>query len=375
MGPGAGTSLIGGKAIAFANVIKRGEIGIVAAAGTGLQEISVLLSEAGLGVSEGLGTGGGDVKGKIGGLMMLQSIDALEHDPETKTIVIVSKPPDPTVKELMLEHIASHTKKQYVTCFLGRESFDIPSKARKRMKATKSLHAAFAEAIRIADPDHQAEVMKRFTLPQSELIALAKEEAKKLVSGQRFIRGLYTGGTLAYETLIILEHMIGGVYSNAPLDSKFKLADSYRSVQDSIIDLGEEEFTAGRAHPMIDPTIRKIRLIEEAKDEEVAVVLMDVMLGYGSHPDPAGAMLSAIMEAKKVAESNGRAFPILAHVCGTELDPQHLSDQVARLRKAGVQVFPTNATMAIAAALISRRSAFSSEVLDDIYRHFLVGFQ
>jgi hypothetical protein len=243
------------------------------------------------------------------------------------------------------------------------------------MKATKSLHAAFAEAIRIADPDRQADVMKRFTLPQSELVALAKEEAKRLVSGQRFIRGLYTGGTLAYETLIILGRLIGGVYSNAPLDSKFKLADSYRSVRDSIIDLGEEEFTAGRAHPMIDPTIRKMRLVEEAKDKEVAVVLMDVMLGYGSHQDPVGAMLNAITEAKKIAESDGRALPILAHVCGTELDPQHLSDQVMKLRDAGIQAFPTNATMAIAAALISRRSAFSSEVLEDIYRNFLVGFQ
>lgn len=126
MGPGAGTALIGGKAVAFANVIKRGKVGIVAAAGTGLQEVSVLLSQAGLGVSQGLGTGGGDVKSTIGGIMMLQSIDALERDPGTDTIVVVSKPPDADVTRRMLEHIAHHAKKQYVTCFLGPESYHIP---------------------------------------------------------------------------------------------------------------------------------------------------------------------------------------------------------------------------------------------------------
>jgi hypothetical protein len=145
-------------------------------------------------------------------------------------------------------------------------------------------------------------------------------------------------------------------------------------MKDSIIDLGEEEFTAGRAHPMIDPTIRKMRLVEEAKDPEAAVILMDIMLGYGSHSDPAGAMLSAIAEAKSIAESNGRALPILAHVCGTEQDPQPLSEQEKKLRDAGVQVFRTNAMMAIASAMISKRNTLSSDALTDVYDHFLGGF-
>jgi FdrA protein len=374
MGPGAGTALIGGKAVAFANVIKKGKIGIVAAAGTGLQEISVLLSEAGLGVSEGLGTGGGDVKAKIGGLMMLQSIDALEKDPETTTIVVASKPPDQNVKRIMLEHITGHTKKQYVTCFLGPESYEIPSDARSRVKGTKTLHAAFSEAVRSADPKRQMEVMKRFTPTQVELKAVAKEASKGLNERQRYIRGLYTGGTLAYETLILLGRMIGDVYSNAPLDSRLKLADSNQSVKDSIVDLGEEEFTAGRAHPMIDPTIRRMRLVEEAKDPEVAVILMDIMLGYGSHADPAGAMLSAVADAKRIAESDGRALPILAHVCGTEQDPQPLSEQEEKLRKAGVHIFRTNAMMTIAGAMVAKRDAVKDAVLDDIYTHFLAGF-
>lgn len=374
MGPGAGTSLIGGKAIAFANVIKRGKIGIVAAAGTGLQEVSVLLSEAGLGVSAGLGTGGGDVKAKIGGLMMLQSIDALERDPETSAIAVVSKPPDPNVSRVLLEHITRQTKKQYVTCFLGSESYIIPQAAVGRVRRTKTLHAAFSEAARCADPDHHTQIMSRFTLPQNELKSVANEASKGLKEKQRYVRGLYTGGTLAYETLIILGRLIGNVYSNAALDSKLKLSNSYQSMKDSIIDLGEEEFTAGRAHPMIDPTIRKMRLIEEAKDPEVAVILMDIMLGYGSHSDPAGAMLSTIAEAKSIAETNDRALPILAHVCGTEQDPQPLSEQEKKLREAGVQVFKTNALMAIASAMISKRDTLSSDALSDVYDHFLGGF-
>ena len=375
MGPGAGTSLIGGKAIAFANVIRRGQIGLVAAAGTGLQEVSVLLSEAGLGVSTGLGTGGGDVQEKIGGLMMLQSIDALEKDPETSTIVVLSKPPDPFVLRRLFEHITSQCKKRYVTCFLGPESYSIPQEAQTRVKGTKTLHAAFSEAVRTADPARHKEIMDRFSITPNELKAFAAELSRGLNPRQRHIRGLYTGGTLAYETLIILGKLIGDVYSNAPLESRLKLSDAYESVKDSIIDLGEEEFTSGRAHPMIDPTIRKIRLVEEAKDPEVAVILMDVMLGYGSHSDPAGAMLSAITEAKRMSQTNGRTLPILAHVCGTEQDPQPLSEQERKLRDVGVQTFKTNATMAIAGAMIAKRNALDSETLADVYDRFLGGFQ
>jgi succinyl-CoA synthetase alpha subunit len=374
MGPGAGTSIISGKAIGFANVLRRGKIGIVAAAGTGLQEVSVLLSAAGLGVSAGLGTGGGDVKTKIGGLMMLQSIDALERDSETDTVVVVSKPPDNDVKRRVLDHIANKTKKQYVTCFLGPESYEIPSNLRPRLTGTKTLHAAFVEAVLRSAPELHAQTVKRFTLSRDELMSTVNTAGKGLKKDQKYIRGLYTGGTLAYETLIILGRLIGPVYSNAPLEPGLKLTNSYQSMKDSIVDLGEEEFTAGRAHPMIDPTIRKMRLIEEAKDPEVAVILMDIMLGYGSHPDPAGAMLGAIKEAQEIAEADGRVQPVLAHVCGTEHDPQPRSNQEAKLKDAGVYVFPTNALMTIAGALVSRRGAISKDALDDVYANFLGGF-
>ena len=173
---------------------------------------------------------------------------------------------------------------------------------------------------------------------------------------------------------MLLGRMIGDVYSNAPIDTKLKLVDSYKSVKDSIVDLGEEEFTEGRAHPMIDPTIRKMRLVEEANDPEVAVIMMDFMLGYGSHSDPAGAILGAISDAKSIAKKNGRSLPILARVCGTEQDPQPLSEQVAKLRNAGVEVFPTNALMVIASALISRKGNIANSIMEDVYDAFLAGF-
>jgi succinyl-CoA synthetase alpha subunit len=374
MGPGAGTSVIGGKAIAFANVVKRGRIGVVAAAGTGLQETTVLLSEAGLGVSEALGTGGGDVKAKIGGLMMLQSIDALEQDPESSVIAVVSKPPDAEVTKAILDHLAKRTKKQYVTCFIGPESYEIPASLKGRVVGTKTLHAAVMEAVRAAEPSRHAEIAKRFSITQDEMTALASRISKGLSEKQKYIRGLYTGGTFAYESLVILGRMIGDVYSNAPIDPKLKLPDSYKSVKDSIVDLGEEEFTVGRAHPMIDPTIRKMRLIEEAKDPEVAVILMDFMLGHGSHSDPAGAMLGAISEAKKNAENEGRILPMLARVCGTEEDPQPVSEQIAKLRNVGIEVFPTNALMAVAGALISRNGKIDKSITEDVYENFLAGF-
>ena len=374
MGPGAGTSIIGGKAIGFANVLRKGEIGIVAAAGTGLQEVSVLLSEAGLGVSAGLGTGGGDVKTKIGGLMMLQSIDAFERDPQTDTVVVVSKPPNSDVGRRIMDHITNKTKKHYVTCFLGQEGYEVPSAVRSRVKGTKTLHGAFLEAALNSAPELHALSLKRFMLSKDDLTSVADRAAEGLKKDQRYVRGLYTGGTLAYETLIILGRLIGQVHSNAPLEPNLKLLDSSRSMQDSIIDLGEEEFTAGRAHPMIDPTIRRMRLVEESKDPEVAVILMDIMLGYGSHPDPAGAMLGAIEQAKKIAEDDNRVLPILAHVCGTEQDPQPRSDQEAKLKNAGVYVFPTNALMAIAGALVSRRNAISKDALEDVYANYLRSF-
>lgn len=369
LGPGAGTSLIAGRAVAFANVVRRGGVGIVAAAGTGLQEISVLLDQVGLGVSQGLGVGGGDVKAAVGGLMMIQSIDALNSDPETSVIVIVSKPPDLDVHQKIMRHIAEHTRKPVVANFVGADSHTIPSGKAPTIAAARTLHSAVLEAVRVAAPASVPDAKRRLSLELSEIMRLTK--SCRLLSEQRFVRGLYTGGTLAYEALVLLRELCGDIWSNAPLEGRLKLPDSDKSHEHSIIDLGEEEYTAGRAHPMIDPTIRKLRLIEEAQDSEVAVIVMDFMLGYGSNPDPAGIMIDSITRAKQIAKATERELPMFAHVCGTEADPQVLSSQIQKLESAGVRVFATNATMVVAAAAVAARDTIKPEQVKRVLEELL----
>jgi len=367
MGPGAGTSIIAGKAIAFANVVKKGNVGIVAAAGTGLQEVSVLVNEGGLGISQAIGTGGGDVKDEVGGITTLQAIEALERDNSTSIIVLVSKPPDTTVKEKIVEYVTRCTSKPVVTCFLGAEWPANTHLNRTRISLTRTLHAAAVETLKRASAKT---TLNFISVAPSELFTVVNEVRKELKETQKYVRGLYTGGTLAYEALVILSHLVGDVYSNAPLNSSFKLPHSSGSLKDSILDLGEEEFTLGRAHPMIDPTVRQLRLIEEANDPSVSVIMMDFMLGYGSNPDPAGVMCDSISKAQAIARNDDRVLPILAHVCGTDQDPQRKFDQIEKLEKVRVRTFPTNALMVTAGALISHKDITLTK-LNDFYKQFL----
>jgi len=370
MGPGAGSAIIGGKAVGFANAVRKGNVGIVAAAGTGLQEVSVLVNDIGLGVSEALGAGGGDVKEKIGGISTLQEIDALARDQTTEVIVVVSKPPDQQVRTKILEHVCSTVSKPVVACFLGSDNFEVPMAGRGRVRLTRTLHATVQEIAKLSNSPSDS---TSISMDQSALQLVVEENWRKLVPSQRYVRGLFTGGTLAYEALIILDVLIGDVYSNAPLKNGLKLPNSYSSHRDSIIDLGEEEFTAGRPHPMIDPTLRNMRLLTEAKDPEVALIMMDVMLGYGSNPDPAGAMIDSIRKAQQLTRDSGRVLPLLAHVCGTDQDPQKLADQEAKLLDVGVLVLPSNALMVAAAALISRRGQVRMS-LGKFYEEYLGEF-
>ncbi len=370
MGPGAGSAIIGGKAVGFANAVRKGNVGIVAAAGTGLQEVSVLVNDVGLGVSEALGAGGGDVKEKIGGISTLQEIEALVKDKGTGMIVVVSKPPDQQVRTKILDYVCTSASKPVVACFLGSEDCEVPVAGRNRVRLTRTLHATVREIVRLTQSTSDA---KSISMDPANLQSVAKENWNVLTQPQRYLRGLFTGGTLAYEALVILDCLVGDVYSNAPLKSELKLPNSYSSYKDSIIDLGEEEFTAGRPHPMIDPTLRNMRLLTEAKDPEVALIMMDVMLGYGSNPDPTGAMTDSIRKAQHVARDSGRVLPILAHVCGTNQDPQKRTDQEGKLLDVGVRVFPTNALMVAAAALISRRGEIRLP-LKSFYEKYLSEF-
>jgi len=372
MGPEAGTSIINGVAVAFANIVNRGPIGIVAAAGTGLQEVSVLISRAGSGITQGIGVGGRDVKSAVGGIMTLLSLKAFEADPDTDIITVVSKPPSPDVQEKIVDFITRQGRKKYVTCFIGGEPYKIPSEAKGRLVQTRTLHAAALEAVKFVSNDLYNKARENLFLPPEKMLEIIETEISKLKEDQRYIRGLFTGGTLTYESMVIFKELIGDIWSNSPLNKDYLLPDPWKSREHSVVDLGEEEFTAGRAHPMIDPTIRLERIIDEAKDSEVAVLMMDFVLGYGSHPDPAGAHLDTIKKAKEIAAERGHHLAVLAHVVGTDKDPQKVKEQEDKLRNVGVIVLPTNALMAMTAAMIAARKSDKS-VLNQFFNKFLEG--
>jgi len=368
MGPEAGTAIISGVAIAFANQVRRGPVGIISASGTGLQEVSVLLHRIGLGVSHGIGVGGRDLSREVGGIMTLFSIDVLERDDMTEVILIISKPPSKEVVEKVLDRI-SRGEKRYVTCFVGGDLVDLDPRLRGRVSQAKTLHGAVLETVKIYRPDLYQDAYNKLWFEDRLLVEIS-EATPRLREGQRYIRGLFTGGTLAYEAMLILSEYVGDIYSNTPLKEDQRLLDPWRSVGNTIIDLGGGEFTEGRAHPMIDPGIRVKRIIEEASDPEVAVIMLDFVLGYGAHPDPVGVHADAIKRAINIARSSGGDLVILAHVVGSEEDPQIASAQEDMLKKLGVIVLPTNATMAISAAMIASRRA-DQKLLLDFQRKFI----
>ena len=371
LGPGAGTSIINGVGIAFANAVKRGSVGIVAAAGTGLQEVSSLVSKMGAGVSQGLGVGGGDVKNYVGGLMTKLSMRMLEKEYDTKIITMVSKPPEQETLDTILDYAASETTKPLVLGIMGKVTIHVPEKLRNRTSVARTLHATALESVRLVNREKYEKALDEYTIPFEKLLSTLQPLWEEFSSEQKYIRALYTGGTILSEALMIFDELGLKVYSNAPLKGQLRLPDSFKSLENTVVDLGEEEFTAGRAHPMIDPTIRRLRIIDEAKDPGTAVMLMDFVLGYGSNPDPAGAHVDAIKKAQKTAEENGGKIAFIGYVLGVEDDPQKYSEQVEKLRNAGVIVLPTNAISAFATALLVLKGVVPKEKVDKIYNEYL----
>jgi len=345
MGPGAGTAILNGVALGFANRLPSGPVGIVSAAGTGLQEISTLLARAGVGITQGIGTGGRDLKEEVGGIMMIASLKALQDDPDTQVIVLVSKPPAASVAGRVLEQVAQSAKPT-VVCFLGGDSHQTAQTV-ERLKSpyihpARTLEEAAALAAWLALPGADKK-----TAIQDEWGAQVKEQRAQFQPGQRYLRGLFSGGTLCYEAQVIWRDMLPeAVFSNAPLEKAQQLPDSTQSLRHTAVDLGEEEFTVGRLHPMIDNDLRIRRLFQEARDPEVAVILLDVVIGYGAHPDPAAELGPAMRKARSQAAEMGRALIVVASVTGTEQDPQRLSRQVQALQEAGALVCASNAAAA-----------------------------
>jgi FdrA protein len=345
MGPDCGTAIINGVPLAFANEVSKGSIGIVAAAGTGLQEVSTLINNSGEGISQGIGTGGRDVKEAVGGISMLMGLEALLKDEETKVVVIVSKPPDTAVTDKVLA-VAKRSKKPVVVNFLGGD-------------LEKVKEAGCFPAVTLKEAAHLAVNLARNKKddPESGIVVdseLVMKERKQMAAGQKYLRALYSGGTLAYEALVMLQDKVKPIYTNLSFIGAEAIDDVYKSFKHTVIDFGEDEFTQGRLHPMIDPALRNSRIISEAQDPETAIVMLDLVLGYNAHPDPAGSALEAIREAKSITEKEGRHITFVTSVCGTDNDPQKRKDQIAKLQKEKVLVFPSNAdAVAFIAALLS----------------------
>jgi succinyl-CoA synthetase alpha subunit len=308
MGPDCGTAILDGTGLGFANVVRRGRIGLIGASGTGLQEVACLLHVAGEGISHAIGTGTRDLWAPVGGITTLQAIELLRDDAATDTIVLVAKPSDPGVAQQVLR-AAADTRKRVVACFLGVDLQPAPG-----VDVARTLH----EAARLA------------ASPDATWPAPAGVPPLRPGAGQRQVRGLFCGGTLCQEALAAMAD---------PGAHQF-------------VDFGDDQYTRGRAHPMIDPTLRNHAIVEAGADPRVGVVLLDVILGLGSHADPAGAALPAIREARARAAADGRQIAVIAHVVGTDLDPQHLTRQEASLRSVGVHVLGSNHEAAVAASLL-----------------------
>jgi succinyl-CoA synthetase alpha subunit len=343
MGPDCGTAIIGGVPLGFANVVRRGDIGAIAASGTGLQQVTCLIDRWGKGISQAIGTGGHDLHARVGGITMLQGIDALAADPATRVIVLISKPPHPEVAERVLD-AASATGKPIVVNFLGAGPEAV---RRPNVHPVRTLEDAARLAVALADGG-------RAPAAAAKIDDLSEDH--QLAPQQRYVRGLYSGGTFCYEALLLLTEAFGPIGSNTPLEPEQMLADVWRSERHTVIDLGDDAFTRGRPHPMIDQTLRRERILQEAADPEVAVILFDVVLGHGAHPDPAGELAVTLEAARARAAAAGRSLALVASVCGTAGDPQDLRRQEATLREAGVLLAESNAqAVGLAARIVGCR--------------------
>ena len=335
MGPDCGTAIVDGVPLGFANAVRRGSIGIVGASGTGTQQVTCLVHRLGAGISHAIGTGGRDLHKDVGGISMLQGLERLARDADTKVIVLVSKPPAADVARTVVK-AARRAGKPVVLNFIGAP----PDATGESLFVARTLEDAANAAVLLSEG-------KR---PSGRTGNGTPAPAVRLETDQRYIRGLFSGGTFCYEASSIITQ----AWSNAPVDKARQLKNVWKSQGTTLIDLGDDDFTRGRPHPMIDQRLRNDRMLEEAADPQVGVILLDVVLGYGAHPDPAAEIVPAILRAQRAAK--GRTIAFVASVCGTDEDPQGLDKQEAALRDAGVLLETSNARAArLAAALVAER--------------------
>jgi FdrA protein len=318
MGPDCGTAVVGGVGLGFANVTRPGPVGVVAASGTGCQQLLCLLDAAGVGVGAALGVGGRDLSAEVGGRSTRQALRRLDEDPAVERIVIVSKPPAPEVARQLEEYAATLSTPVHLA-LLGRFQPDL----------TATVEALLLE----------------LGMPVPTWPAWGSAAGDGPGSSGRWLRGLFCGGTLCDEAMLVAEEWLGPVRSNIPLAPDLGLDPAVAAGVPAhvMLDFGDDELTRGRAHPMIDPTLRLQHLADVAADPTTAVVLLDVVLGHGADPDPAATLAPAVEDALDRARREDRRLSVVVTCVGTEQDPQRLGRQAERLAAAGAEVYLSNA--------------------------------
>jgi succinyl-CoA synthetase alpha subunit len=348
MGPDCGTAYLNGTGLGFFNVVFRGQIGCISASGTGIQAVVSRLATLGEGISHGIGVGSRDLSRDVGGMMTFFALEALVADVNTEVIVLISKPPHPEIMsrlEITLEKIG----KPIILCCLGVSGFN-----KDKVLWVKTLDEAAETAAAILH--NRQWTSHEFSDPEGIRARLDRIQVQDISSGQGIL-GLYTGGTLAHEACLLLEPLIGPV--------GFNPESGLGNCPHRILDLGDDAYTVGRPHPMIDPQKRIEFILKAGCSRQVGVLLLDFVLGKGSHPNPAEPVVEALKKAILEAQADGRKLFVVASVIGTSMDPQNLSSQVTQLEDAGVEVFDTNAEATRFAALLVK-SDLSHLFLKDV---------
>jgi FdrA protein len=338
MGPDCGTSLIGGVGIGFANRVRRGPVGVVGASGTGIQEFTSLVHQAGGGISHAIGTGTHDLSDAVGGITTLVGLDVLEADPATELITLISKPAGTTTLRLLQERI-QRCRKPVIGCLLGlKSSLDCGP----HFAQVRTIDQAVEHALSHVSVRGPGEIFRARPIPMAQV----EQEVGGWLPEQRYLRGLFAGGTFCFQAQQVLQDAGIPVYSNTPLDSRYWLKNPQESLEHSIIDLGDDYFTQGKPHPMIDAGERRKRILQEANDPEVAILLLDFVLGEMASPDPVGDLIGAIRQFQESVACRGGHLSVVASVCGTDQDRQGLDRQERMLSEAGVFVLPSSAKAA-----------------------------
>ena len=338
MGPDCGTARLNGVNLGFANVVPGGPVGLVGASGTGMQQVMCLLAQAGYGISQAIGCGGRDLSSEVGAITTLQGLRLLQEDPETRVIVLISKPPARAVASRVLEYAASGNK-PVVVIFVGAE----PGAWQQQSGQQIFLAHTLTEAARMAVEICETGLAAAATISQP----VREESAVPLTGQPPYLAALFSGGTLCDEALHLWGNQLGPFYSNIPCNPNWKYQAGEQRPGHYALDLGADEYTQGRPHPMIDPEARLKYLRVAANQPEIGVIFLDIVLGYCAHPDPANVYAPVIHEFLQQARQAGRELHVVVSLCGTEDDPQRLSRQEMKLREAGAEIYLSNAEAAV----------------------------